>query len=311
MSRAFRVGTRGSELALAQARQVVRALSEANPGATFEIVTIRTRGDRQEDGRALPFGVGLFVREIERSLLESDVDLAVHSFKDVPTAITSGTVIAAVPERADPRDAFVSRDGTTLEGLSPGSKVGTTSARRRAQLMRARPDLEVIPLRGNLDTRLRKLESGHDGLNGIVVAAAGLLRTGRIERAAEFFHPARFLPAAAQGAVAVQARAVDAKACDAAAKIDHFETRLACNAEREFVSVLDSGCRAPVGVLAEVKGRELQLRGAVYSTDGAEEVAGKVSGLSSQWKALAGRLADDLAGRGAIDLIAAARESST
>ncbi len=310
MNQTFRVGTRGSELALAQARLVIRALSEANAGVTFESVTVRTRGDRQEDGQALAFGVGLFVREIERALLEGDVDLAVHSLKDVPTAIASGTVIAAVPERADPRDAFVSRDGTALDRLSPGSKVGTSSARRRAQLMRARPDLEVVGLRGNLDTRLRKLDSGHDGLSGIVVAAAGLSRTGRIERAADFLHPARFLPAAGQGAVAVQARAMGAKARDAAAKIDHAETRLACNAEREFVSVLDSGCRAPVGVLAEATGRMLRLRGAVYSTDGVEEIDGRVSGRSSQWKALAGRLADDLASRGAIDLIAAARESS-
>lgn len=311
MKRRFRIGTRGSELALAQARTVVKALERAAPGAAFELAVIRTEGDRSgAAGTAFGPGVGVFVREIERALVERRVDIAVHSLKDVPTDLEAGTVIAAVPERADARDALISRDGATLDSLSPGGRVGTSSARRRAELLRTRGDLEPVPIRGNVDTRLRKLERGEDGIGAIIVAAAGLERTGRAGRATEILPPSSFVPAAGQGALAVEVRADDTEANDVAGRIDHNESRAACEAERAFIRALGAGCRTPVGAHADVEAGALRLTGAVYSNDGAREIRGEESGPASEAARVGTRLAERLGREGAYDLVSASREQS-
>jgi len=320
VSEIIKIGTRGSELALAQAAQTVSALEAACRGVRFELVTIRTKGDHSPGagggagggggggGDALPFGVGVFVREIEAALLDGRVELAIHSLKDVPTECAAGTTLAAMPERADCRDVLISRGGLTLGELPPRSRVGTMSARRRAQLLLARPDLEPVPLRGNLDTRLRKLDEGRDGLDAIIVAAAGLERAGRSDAATEYLDAAVFVPAAGQGALAVQGLAENAEACGCAAKIDHGPTRVACEAERMVISMLECGCRAPVGVLGRVKGGTLDLAASVLSVNEARELRAQVSGPAEDARALAERLTDELVRNGAGELIAAAKE---
>lgn len=309
MSRVLRIGTRGSRLALVQARMAVDALERANPDAGFELVIIRTEGDRSgAAGAAFGPGVGVFVREIERALIERRVDIAVHSLKDVPTDLAPGAVIAAVPERADPRDCLISREGFPLDDLPPGGRVGTSSARRRAQILRARPDLEAVSIRGNVDTRLRKLEEGRDGLSAIVLAAAGLARLWLIERATEILAVDRCPPSAGQGAVAIQVRADDAEACEIARRIEHGESRAACEAERSFIAALGAGCRTPVGAYATVDNGTVKLTGAVYSQDGADEIRGNESCPVAQARAIGARLAGHLGREGAYDLVATTRE---
>ena len=317
MSRAFKIGTRGSRLALAQAGTVVEALERAEPGASFDLVVIKTQGDRSADAPgARPFGVGVFVREIERALVEHRVDIAVHSMKDLPTDPTAGTLIAAVPERADARDVLVTRDGLAFDQLPRGARVGTSSARRRAELLRARADLDLAPVRGNLDTRLRKLDQGAGGMSAIVVAAAGLARLGLLgelekERNVEFLPLERFPSAAGQGALAVQVREDDAEARDVVGRIDHLASHAACEAERAFIRTLGAGCRTPVGAYAAVAGDAVKLLGAVYSGDGAECVGGEDSGPAAEAAGVGARLAERLVAKGAGELLAAAREGAS
>jgi hydroxymethylbilane synthase len=309
MSRILRIGTRGSRLALAQTRAVVGALERAAPGTGFDVVVIKTQGDRSgETGTPGLPGVGVFVREIERALVEGEIDLAVHSLKDVPTETALGTVIAAVPERADPRDVLVSREGLALDRLAPGSRVGTSSARRRAQILRARPDLEAVPIRGNVDTRLRKVAEGENGLSAIVLAAAGLARLGLIDRATEHLPVDRFPPSAGQGAIAVQVRADDVETCELAGCLDHAESRTACEAERSFIATLGAGCRTPVGAYAAADDGAVKITGAVYSEDGTDEIRGEDSGPAGQAAETGARLARRLGARGAFDLVSRAKE---
>jgi hydroxymethylbilane synthase len=307
--RTFRVGTRGSKLAAAQARLAVAALEEADPGASFEFVPIRTAGDRSAS-RGFPFGpgVGVFVREIERALFEGGIDLAVHSLKDVPTATPPGLVIAAVTEREDARDALVARGGETLDDLPPGSRVGTSSARRKAQLLHARRDLEVVPIRGNVDTRLRKLDEGWEEVSAVILAAAGLARLGLGERATELLPLDRFPTAAGQGALAVEARADDTRALVVARGIEHAATRSACEAERAFIEGLGAGCRAAVGASAAVSEGGLALTGSVLSEDGTIEIRGEELGELREARSVGEDLARRLSQDGALELIAAARE---
>ena len=309
MSRTIRVGTRGSRLALAQTRGIASALEKANPGASFEIACIKTQGDRSgAAGTPFDAGVGVFVREIERALVEGEIDLAVHSLKDVPTGLATGTVVAAVPERADPRDVLVLREGPSLEDIPPGGRIGTSSARRRAQILRARPDLETVPIRGNVDTRLRKVAEGENGLSAIVLAAAGLARLGLLDRATEHLPLDRFPPSAGQGAIAVQVRADDTKTCGIVEQLDDRDSRAACEAERSVIAALGAGCKAPVGAYARVDGDTLSLLGAVYSEDGSDEIRARASGPVEDAREIGARLAERLGHEGARDLVAAAKE---
>jgi hydroxymethylbilane synthase len=307
--RVLKVGTRGSALALAQARWVASAI-EAATGRAPELVIVKTEGDRSAE-REAPLGsrVGVFVREIEKALLSERADVAVHSMKDVPTTLAEGTMIVAVPEREDSRDCVVLREGGALAGLAAGARIGTSSARRRAQLLAAMPNVEPVPIRGNVDTRLRKAVEAHDGIEGIVLAMAGLARLGLSERVTQALDIERFPTAAGQGALAVQVRAGDAEAVAAASALDHAPTHAAVDAERAFMHELGAGCRTPVAAHAEARNGIIALVGAVYSPDGSREVRGRAEGDAADAAAVGGRLAAELASRGAGELLELSREA--
>ena len=287
------IGSRGSQLALWQARWVQGRLAALFMESRIEI--IKTTGDRVT---SVPLssvgGKGLFTKEIEEALLARQVDLAVHSLKDLPTAIPAGLQITAIPEREDPRDAIV---GRRLAELSEGAKVGTSSLRRSAQLRRMRPDLQVESVRGNVDTRLRKLDEGQYA--AIVLATAGLNRLGLSSRIAEALEPEVMCPAVGQGALAVETR-LGENACHA---LDHAATRAAVTAERAVLSALGGGCLTPIGAHARVDGERLRIMAIVLSTDGAESVRDLAEGLASE-AALVGReLGEKLLRQGAARIL--------
>ncbi len=290
----LRLGTRGSALALAQTGLIAARLQEA--GMETTVVTIRTEGDRAQADRSMMLGRGAFVKELERALLEGDVDLAVHSAKDLPTGESPGLAIVAWPEREDPRDALVSATGAGLADLPPGARVGTESPRRRAFLLRARPDLAVTPIRGNVDTRLAKLDAGD--YDALVVAVAGLVRLGRAGRISERLEPAVMLPAVGQGALAVQMRAEDPRAAEVG-RLDHPATRTAVLAERAFLDAMGGGCRAPFAALAGLEGDRMELSGAALDPDGREALFDRVEGGAAEAEPLGRSLAGALLGRGA------------
>lgn len=270
------IGTRGSALALWQAEHVRRLLRE-RAGADATIVVIKTTGDRAVD---LPFGQvgtkGMFLKELEDALLDGRVDLAVHSLKDVPTEMPAGLVLAAFLEREDVRDALVSRTGAGLGALPPGARVGTSSLRRQSQLRHYRPDLAVAELRGNVDTRLGKLDRGD--YHAIVLAKAGLDRLGLGGRISEILPVEISLPAAGQGALSVEARADDAELIDQLKTLDHAETRASVLAERALLAVLGGGCQIPVGAWARIENEQLVLDAAVLSPDGKDCLRSRGSG---------------------------------
>ena len=246
--RTFIVGTRGSALALTQTGFVVEALQKAHTGLAIETRTIHTEGDRSAASLSEIGGRGVFVIEIERALLAREIDIAVHSLKDLPAEETPGLAIAAVYQREDPRDVLVTRTGDTLDRLPTGAVVGTGSPRRAAQIVAARPDLRIADIRGNVDTRLRKVEAGE--YDATVLAAAGLARLGWLDRATQIFETVQMLPAVGQGALAVQTRADDAEAIAVVSAVDHEPTRAAVTAERAFERRLGGGCHAAIAAYA-------------------------------------------------------------
>ncbi len=264
------IGTRGSKLALAQANDVLSQLQAAYPEITFQIRVIKTRGDA---GAPLQEGYGLFVKEIEDALFSKDIDIAVHSLKDMPAVLPDGLKIGAICKRLDARDVFISRDGRKLEDMEPLAGIGTSSLRRQVQLQMFRPDLRVVELRGNLDTRLRKLEEVSE-ISGIIVAAAGLYRLKMQEKITQFLPIDPFLPAGGQGAVAVEVRAkrTESEEESMVMILDDRESRLVVSAERAFLEKIGIGCAAPVGVHARIVGENLIIRGMV--SDHWEEIEG-------------------------------------
>lgn len=271
----LRVGTRASSLSRRQTDWVLQLLRRADPRLQFHVVPVRTAGDRTSRPIAELGGVGWFTRELERALLEGAVDLVVHSLKDLPTETPGGLVVAATPPREDARDALVGR-WPTLDALPRGARVGTSSPRRRAQLLAYRRDLEVVPLRGNVDTRLRKVDAGE--VEAAVLAAAGLVRGGWEDRIRQYLDPEVMLPAPAQGALAVQVRESDGPLVELIRQIDHPPTRAAVRAERAFLRALGGGCTLPVGALATVEGDRLCLRVRVLSEDGSRQVSARREG---------------------------------
>lgn len=259
--------TRKSALALAQARAFMAELRELAPGLQLEELHVVTTGDRVQD-RSLSAigGKGLFVKEIEEALLERRADVAVHSLKDVPPELAPGLIIGCYPRRADPRDAFISRSGQKLVELPAGSRVGTSSLRRRVQLKAARPDLEVLELRGNVDTRLRKCHEGE--FDAIVLACAGLARLGRLGEVTEILDPSVMLPAVGQGALGIEHRADDEPTARLLAPASHLETKIAVTAERAVMTAVSGNCQTPVGAFAVREGDELWLRGMLAEPDG-------------------------------------------
>lgn len=274
----IRVGTRGSRLSRRQTDTVIAALRTIHPAMRCQAVVLQTTGDRSDGPLQQMGGIGLFTSEIEQALLGGQIDLAVHSLKDLPTAATPGLVVAATPPREDPRDALVSRY-SSLDALPYRARVGTSSPRRAAQLRALRRDLEVVPLRGNVDTRIRKVQDGE--VDAAILAAAGLLRGGWPDAIARFLDPEVMLPAPGQGALAVQVREDDVELRAVAAALDDPVTRAAVTAERAFLTRLAGGCSLPAGALATV-GDELHLRVLVASGDGSRIVRGARSGPAEQ-----------------------------
>jgi hydroxymethylbilane synthase len=268
-SGALRIGTRGSPLALVQARMVRERLAAVLGRAadSIELKIIRTSGDTIVDRPlAEEGGKGLFTKEIEETLLRDEIDLAVHSAKDMPTFLPDGLVLAVCLEREDPRDVFISKNATKLEDLPQGAKVGTASLRRQAIMKRARPDLLVAPLRGNVETRLLKLEN--DEADAIILALAGLRRLGLESRATRIMSVDEFLPAAGQGAIALETREDDAQTRSLVAKINHADTSIAVAAERAFLTVLDGSCKTPIAAHATVETNVVRFRGLIARPDG-------------------------------------------
>jgi len=275
-------------------------------GHDVALVEIVTEGDRSAAALTQLGGTGVFVTELRRQLIEGAIDIAVHSLKDLPTAAADGLVIAAMPSREDPRDALVSRDAVSLNQLPEGSTVGTGSPRRAAQLRALGLGLEVVAIRGNVDTRLRRVADGD--FDAVVVAAAGLARLGRLDEAAELLDPGQMLPAPGQGALAVECRVDDESLVDVVRALEDASTRAAVTAERALLATLEAGCTAPVGALADVaigdSGEdEIYLRGAVTAVDGSRAVRLSITGPLADSERLGRQLAGDLLEAGAAELI--------
>lgn len=259
--------TRKSQLALAQSRAFVASIGRVRPDLVIDELMVTTTGDKVQDRPLAEIGgKGLFVKEIEEALVARRADIAVHSMKDVPPELAAGLAIGCVPRREDPRDVLVSGSGATLSELPRGSRVGTTSLRRRVQLLELRPDLEIVPLRGNVDTRLRKCREGL--VDAIVLARAGLVRLGLSHVATEVLEPERFLPAVGQGALAIEQRAGDASITDLLAEVADAETKLCALAERGVLAAVSGDCQTPVAAYAVRRNSELWLRGLLSEPDG-------------------------------------------
>lgn len=301
----IRIGGRGSQLSLAQMNLVAGALSDR---ARVEIVSYRTTGDRLSRLDAAMTGKDLFTREIDEALLDGRIDVAVHSLKDVPSRLPEGLVLAAVPSREDPSDVLVSRDGNSFAGLPAGSRVGTSSPRRRAQVLSARPDLAVTDARGNVDTRIRRLREGR--WDAIVLARAGLARLGRLADVTEVLPASWMLPAIGQGALAVVTREGDDRIRGLVAAADHRESHREALAERALLELLEAGCRAPVAGLARTDGRRLRLSAAVFAPDGSRSLREEAEGGAEDAEELGFEVARRLLARGAGDLITSSRSDS-
>jgi hydroxymethylbilane synthase len=297
-----RIGTRGSALALAQAGAVARGLRDR--GIESELVPIRTEGDRLHDSRLADIGgKGLFVREIEKALLDGDVDVAVHSLKDLPAELPAGLVLAAFPAREDPRDVLVTRDPCEgVPALPPGTVVGTGSLRRRALLLAARPDLVVEPVRGNVDTRLRKLEAGQCA--ALVLAAAGLARLGLRPAHARALEPDEFVPAVGQGLLAVETRTNDSRLRDVLVSLDDADSRACGLAERAYLRRLGASCRTPLGGHAVCESSTLRMAGVVASEDGRRLLRDGVTGSPEDAEEIGRWLAESLLAQGAAEIAA-------
>ncbi|HEU5269638.1 MAG TPA: hydroxymethylbilane synthase [Jatrophihabitans sp.] len=301
LTRTLKVGTRASLLARTQTQWVVDALTGLQPGLAIETVPVSTEGDRSAAPLAQLGGTGVFVSALREALLAGRIDVAVHSYKDLPTAPAPGIALAAVPQREDPRDALCARDSLSLLELPSGARIGTGSPRRAAQLRALDLGLEILPIRGNVDTRLAKVGTE---LDGVVLAMAGLRRLGRSELVTEPLDPLQVLPAPAQGALAVECRAEDAGTLELLAGLDDPRCRAAVAAERALLAGLEAGCSAPVGALAEVSedddGREeIFLRGSVTAIDGRDAVRLSVTGERATAEQIGRRLAAELIELGA------------
>jgi hydroxymethylbilane synthase len=294
----IRIGSRGSALALWQAEHVKARLEGLGHPAEIRVIT--TTGDRVQDRRLESVGgKGAFLKEIEEAMLDAEVDLAVHSLKDVPTALPQGLRLCAFLERADPRDAFVSASGRFLADLPAGARIGTTSLRRRAQVKAMRPELAVEDLRGNVDTRIRRLREGR--FDGILLAMAGLVRLGRAAEATEALDPDTFLPAPGQGAIALECRAADDRITSVVAPLHHAETAAAVTAERSLLAALGGGCNVPLGAHAVRRDGALRLSAFVAREDGSMVVRADAAGAEPD--ELGRRVAAELISRGAADLL--------
>ena len=277
-SKIIRVGSRGSALALLQNDEVLGQLRPLFPDTEFQVITVRTQGDINSTAPLAGMGLGIFVSEIERRLLNGELDMAVHSLKDMPTKLPEGLTLGAVLARKDPRDVLTNRWHCPLADLPEGARIGTSSPRRQAQMKSLCPQATVVPIRGNVETRLRKAQ-GED-YDGAVLAAAGLIRLGLTEHIAAYLSPQRFVPPPGQGALAVEVRADDDRMLDMLRPVDHAPTRYAISAERSFLEVLGGGCQLPVGAYAQSSGELLLMTVFISSPDGQKSFRAKLEGLT-------------------------------
>ncbi len=301
MGRKIHIGTRGSKLALWQAHWVQTELLKAHPTLSVEIIVIKTKGDKILDvPLAKVGGKGLFVKEIEDALLEGKIDLAVHSMKDMPAELPGGLSIGAIPQRENPQDVLVSKNGCLAE-LPQGARIGTSSLRRAAQILFARPDMCIDPLRGNLDTRLRKLDTGD--LDAIVLAAAGIRRLGLKHRITEYLDSHVMLPAAGQGALCIEIRTGDEETGALVGELDHTETRTVVLGERAFLHRLGGSCQVPIAAYGRIEGGSFELSGLVAEPDGSRIFRAVLSGPAVTSVSIGTELAEKLMDQGAMTII--------
>ncbi len=304
--RTFRVGTRSSRLAIIQTEIFVNAAATRRPDIAFEIVGIETTADRRPNTPIPDLGQGVFVKEIQIALANDEIDFAVHSLKDLPTRLPPGHTLAAVMPRGDPRDALVSRDGLTLANLPPGARVGTGSLRRAAQVLEHRPDLEIVLLRGNVDTRIRKVTGEGRAIeaDAAVLAAVGLIRLGMQDAIAEYLQPDVMLPAVGQGFISIECREDDTDACAIAAMTEDPMERVAADAERAFLAAIGGFCRTPLACLASVNDDTLSIEALAATVDGSTVLRESLTAHPSAPATDIGqRLLDSLIARGAGDMI--------
>ncbi|WP_018248724.1 hydroxymethylbilane synthase [Orenia marismortui] len=297
------IGTRKSQLAIAQSQLVADELKNNFPDYQFNLKKMSTKGDRITDRALIDIGgKGLFIKEIELALLKGNIDLAIHSLKDVPSQIADQFEIVATPKRANPLDVLISKEDQTLDQLAKGAKIGTGSLRRRAQLLNYRPDLEVVAIRGNIDTRIKKLSS--EDLDGIILAAAGLERMGWEDKITQYLDPEISLPAVGQGALALEVKRDNYSIKEVIKKINDRDTFDAIRAERAFLGYLEGSCKVPIGAYADLEGDSLVVDGMVASVDGSRLLRAKVRGLRSEAKELGVKLAKELVEQGASEILA-------
>lgn len=301
MLKSLKIGTRGSQLALWQANWVKAELEKRHAGIEISLIVIKTIGDKILDvPLAQVGGKGLFVKELEEAMLRGDIDLAVHSMKDVPTEFPDGLGIHCITEREDPRDALISR-GIPFRDLPRGARIGTSALRRQAQLLALRPDLEMVVIRGNVETRLRKLDS--ENLDAVILAAAGLKRLGFAERVTEYLPVELSLPAIGQGALGIECRLDDAEVREAIGFLNHRDTSLAVRAERALLWRCEGGCQVPIAAHGRVHDGILKLTGFIASVDGVRSVRGSVSGGAEQCETLGIELAERLLRDGGREIL--------
>lgn len=303
----IRIGTRASPLARWQAEWVASRLAAL--GVATELVPITTQGDVKSQPLGQIGGQGLFTKELQKALLDKQIDLAVHSLKDLPTEPVEGLVLAAVPERESTADVLISPSATSIESLPKNARVGTGSLRRKAQLLHIRADLSVLEIRGNVETRLKKLDDGE--YDAIILAEAGLSRLGLADRITAIIPKSQMLPAVGQGALGLETRALDETTNEALRPLDHPATHLAVLAERMLLHALRAGCLAPVGALAVVKESRLILEAAVLSADGRQRIVANATGAAPEAASIGKAVANDLIAKGATQLITAARSGAS
>lgn len=296
MRQALKIGTRGSSLAKWQSAHVAALIEAGLPDLQISTTVIKTIGDKILNAPFAQIGKGIFVKEIEEALLDRSIDIAVHSMKDMPTELPSGLKIEAVLERHSPYDALCTANGTPFAELQQGAKVGTSSIRRQAQLLHSRPDLVIAPLRGNVDTRLKKLHT--EGLDAVVLAQAGLERMGLADNITEVFHPNIMVPAPGQGIIAIESRVGDDEVDAILAEINHSETLIVSDTERAFLERLGGGCQVPVGCHAQIDGDSINMLAIIASPDGGKLIREEASGSVTDNRAIGTKLADSLLDKG-------------
>lgn len=302
ITKTLRIGTRGSALALRQTEMVVERITKGYPEIAAEIVVIKTTGDRLQDvSLSLIGGKGVFVKELEEALMRGDVDIAVHSMKDLPAEIPESLVIAAIPEREDPRDVLISRGNVKLERMPTGARIGTGSLRRACQLLNFLPDIQVVPLRGNLDTRIKKIDN--ENLDGIVIAAAGLRRMGWRDRISQYIPPEIIMPAVGQGALGLEVRTDDREMKELVAFLNDQKTAIEVAAERAFLKVFGAGCEVPLAAYAKIEKEEVVISGLVGDPDGNEIIRDRIRGPVNENEILGKLLAEDILAAGGQEIM--------